>query len=265
MSNTKILVTALLTYLLVCIIGGGAYYYYVMSAPPGPPPDVIEAQKTSPAKELKEEPKEETPEDKAAKEAQAAEAQAQAQAKAEARKKSQEDQAKRERERSILTASMERHKNGSVTIYSYYKPERPASGLYLHPSMVEGSRTRLQYELYYYYNINDGQGAAWVFGDHFLIKAGGKHYDFPLNPDKRQKALAPDAEWLSERYTGIADSAWLEALRAVAAAGYGTMTYYQEGGKSITAEFTGDAYRQVKDMVTLYDLTYEQNKVQAEE
>lgn len=264
MSNTKILVTALLTYLLVCIAGGGAYYYYEMSAPPpdAPPPVAQEKKPPPPGQEPKEEPKEETPEEK---EAKAAEAKAQAQARAEARKKSEEDQAKRDREMTILTASMERHKNGSVTIYSYYKPERLPSGLYLRPSMVMGSRTRLQYELYYYYNISDGQGQAWIFGDHFLIKAGGKHYDFPLNPDKRQKALAPDAEWLSERYTGVADSAWLEALHAVAAAGYGTMTYYQEGGKSVTAEFTGDAYRQLKDMVTLYDLAFEQDKAQAEE
>ena len=52
MSNTKILVTALLTYIVVCVAGGAAYYYYtymmpppieaqageVPPPPPGPPP-----------------------------------------------------------------------------------------------------------------------------------------------------------------------------------------------------------------------------------
>lgn len=260
MSNTKVLVTALLTYLLVCGAGGVAYYYYSMMAPPPPgvetevtpPPD----EKSPPPGEKPEEPK--SPEE-AAKEAEAR------RNKEIERQQAKERAAVRDRKMTILEAGMLKQKNGSFTIYSYPKPEQPRSGLYLRPSVAVGHKSRLQYELYYYYNISDGQGTAWIFGDRLTIKAGGQHYEFVLNPEKRQKALAPDAEWLSERYTGIADETWQNALRAVVAAGYGTMTYYQEGGKSITAEFSGDAYRQVKDMLALYDLTFEQSNDEAEE
>lgn len=261
MSNTKILVAALLTYLVVCIVGGAAYYYYSMMAPP---PPSVEVAAEKPPKEKPPEPGA-TPEEEAMKaEAAAKEAEA-VKSKALEKQKARQDAAARERDMARLEAGMLRQKNGSFTIYSYPKADRPPSGLYLRPSLVVGRKCRLQYELYYYYNINDGKGEAWIFGDCFVIKAGGQHYEFILNPEKRQKALAPDAEWLSERYTGIADEAWQNALRAVAAAGYGTMTYYQQGGKSITAEFSGEAYRQVKDMVALHDLLLEQNSVEAED
>lgn len=265
MSNTKILMTALMTYITVCIAGGAAYYYYTMMAPP---PAEVEAGGQSPPGPLGGSPEE------AARKAEEAKAKAETAATAaeEAKKKAAEKQqakariARRDIDIARLTAGMETSKNGTVTLHSYPKPARPASGLYLNPSLAEGRRgCRLQYELYYYYNIQDGQGTAWIFGDHAVIKAGGQHYEFPLDPQKRQKALAPDAEWLSERYTGVVDESWLAALRGVIAAGYGTITYYQEGGKSVTAEFSGEAYRHIKDMVELYDLTMGQQADRAED
>ena len=249
-----------MTYIVVCLAGGAAYCYYTLLVPPpveseagGPPPGP---------------PPGESPEEAARKAAEAkAKADAAAKAAEEAKKKAAEKQqakvriANRELDIARLTAGMEKSQNGSVTLYNYPKAARPLSGLYLNPSLAEGKhRCRLQYELYYYYNINDGQGTAWIFGDHAVIKAGGKHYEFPLDPQKRQKSLAPDAEWLSERYTGLVDESWLAALRGVIAAGYGTITYYQQGGKSVTAEFSGEAYQHIKDMVELYDLTVGQQK-----
>ena len=264
MSNTKILMTALMTYIIVCIAGGAVYYYYSMMAPPPAEAEALEPPPGPPGK---------SPEEMARKAEEAkAKADAAARAAEEAKKKAAEKQqakvrvANRDRDIARLTAGMERSQNGTVTLYNYAKSARPASGLYLNPSLAEGKRgCRLQYELYYYYNINDGQGTAWIFGDHAVIKAGGKHYEFPLDPQKRQKSLAPDAEWLSERYTGLVDESWLAALRGVIAAGYGTITYYQEGGKSVTAEFSGEAYRHIKDMVELYDLTMGQPADRAED
>lgn len=257
MSNTKILVTALLTYIVVCVAGGAAYYYYTYMMPPP-----IEAE----AGEVPPPPPPGPPPEEKTEEAQKAEmARAKAEAAAKAAEEAKKSAALRDIDRARLTAAMEKNKNGTVTIYSYYRPDQPPSGLYLNPSLAVGRSCRLQYEIYYYYNIRDGNGEAWIFGDSFVIKAGGKHYEFSLNPQKRQKSLAPDAEWLSERYTGVADASWLEAFRAVAAAGYGTMTYYQQGGKSVTAEFSGPAYQHIKDMVELYDLTFEDNKAEAED
>jgi hypothetical protein len=261
LSNTKILVTALLTYLAVCIAGGAGYYYYSMMAPPSPP---LEEKAEKPPKEKPPEPK--ATAEEAAMKAAAAEREAEAvKAKAAEKQKARQNAAVRERDMARLEAGMQKNKNGSVTIYSYPRADRLPSGLYLNPSLVVGRKCRLQYELYYYYNINDGNGSAWIFGDRLVIKARGRHYEFALDPEKRQKALAPDAEWLSERYTGLANEAWIEALRAVAAAGYGTMTYYQQGGQSITAEFSGDAFWHVKNMVDLYDLNVEQGKAEAED
>lgn len=259
MSNTKILVTALLTYIVVCIAGGAAYYYYAMMAPP-PAMEEAEAKPQAPAPP----PPGESPEE-AARNAEAAQMEArEREAREQERQKLRQQAAQREREMARLEGSMLKQKNGSLTIYSYPKDSTPPSGLYLRPSLVVGHRVRLQYELYYYYNIYDGGGTAWIFGDRFLIKAGGQNYEFILNPEKRQKGLAPDAEWLSERYTGIADEAWLTALRAVSAAGYGTMTYYQQGGKSISAELSGEAYREIRDMVALYDLNLNQQAAEDE-
>lgn len=271
MSNTKILVTALLTYIVVCVAGGAAYYYYTYMMPPPIEAEAGEVPPPPPPGPPPGPPPEEQPEgaDKAelarAKAEAAAKAAEEAKAKALAKQEARKNAAVRERNMARLTAAMEKNKNGTVTIYSYYKPDQPPSGLYLNPSLAVGRSCRLQYEIYYYYNIKDGNGEAWIFGDSFVIKAGGKHYEFHLNPQKRQKALAPDAEWLSERYTGVADESWMEAFRAVAAAGYGTMTYYQQGGKSVTAEFSGPAYQHIKDMVELYDLTFEDNKAEAED
>ena len=265
MSNTRILVTALLTYLAVCVVGGGIYYYYSMMMPP--PPSQEEAA-GPPGAAPPEEPQpgpEETPEEKAKRlEAAAKEAEAQ-KAKEKERQQARLEAIKREAEMDKLESGMLKQKNGSVTIYSYPKSDQPPTGLYLRPSLAVGHRARLQYEIYYYYNIDDGGGQAWIFGDHFVIKAGGKHYDLPLNPDKRQKDIATDAQWLSERYTGVADASWQEALHAVASAGYGTMTYYQQGGKSVSAEFSGKAYQQIKDMVALYDLMFEQQSAKEQE
>lgn len=257
MSNTRILVTALLTYLAVCVVGGGIYYYYSMMMPP--PPSQEEAA-GPPGAAPPEEPQpgpEETPEEKAKR--------LEAAAKEKERQQARLEAIKREAEMDKLESGMLKQKNGSVTIYSYPKSDQPPTGLYLRPSLAVGHRARLQYEIYYYYNIDDGGGQAWIFGDHFVIKAGGKHYDFSLNPDKRQKDIATDAQWLSERYTGVADASWQEALHAVASAGYGTMTYYQQGGKSVTAEFSGKAYQQVKDMVALYDLMFDQQSAKEQE
>ena len=263
-SNTKILVTALMTYIVVCLAGGAAYCYYTMMAPP---PAEAETGELPPPK-----PREKT--DEAARKAEETKAKAEAAAKAaeEAKKKAAEKQqarsraARRDLDKVRLTAGMDKSQNGTVTLYNYPRAAQLPSGLYLNPSLAEGRNScRLQYELYYYYNINDGQGTAWIFGDRAVIKAGGKHYEFAFDPQKRQKALAPDAEWLSERYTGVADEAWLAALRGVIAAGYGTITYYQQGGKSVTGEFSGEAYQHIKDMVELYDLNMEQGKEEADD
>lgn len=268
MSNTKILVTALLTYIVVCLAGGAAYYYFTMMAPP--PMGIEEETKPSPpppppaAGESPEEAARKA-EEARGKADEAAKAAEEAKAKAAEKQQARARVAQRELDMVKLTATMDKSQNGTVTLYNYPKSARPPSGLYLNPSLAVGRSCRLQYEIYYYYNIHDGQGTAWVFGDRFVIKAGGKHYEFTLDPQKRQKALAPDAEWLWERFTGVADEAWLAALRGVVSSGYGTMTYYQQGGKSVTGEFSGEAYQHIKDMVELYDLTSGQQKDMADE
>ena len=42
------------------------------------------------------------------------------------------------------------------------------------------------------------------------------------------------------------------------------MTYYQQGGKSISAELSGEAYREIRDMVALYDLNLNQQAAEDE-
>ena len=242
LSKGQMILAAVIVYLMV-MAAGAAAYFVISKQPPAEPP----AQTASTAKAKKEKP-----ELTEAQKKEQAEKEAQEKAKAERRQQ-------REKDMENLAKGMRQKIEGVVTTYSYRHDEKEP-GVHLWVALEVGDGMVLDMDVLYYYTIHDPIASAWIFGDHLDIEADGIITTLSFDPTKRQKKVASDAEWLSERYTLRARKEAVEALRKVGNAGSASITYYQEGGKSRTQSLTSEEIQEIHNMVTLYDLYQEEQK-----
>ena len=226
----KILLTAIAVYAVIVIAGATAYF--LLRDPPATPPARHEVT-TSAAKSSGE-----VPDTKSGEAAKAPTSSAQEKQTADA----------------IITG-MKVENRGGITLYTYDYPKKPAPGVYLRPFLVtDGVAWALKFDLYYYYNISDPQKTAWIHGDSINVNVGGKTYNLRFLAHDRRDKMSPDAENLAESYVHDATEDELSVLRALAQAGSGSITYYQqEGGAQRSHEFTSEEITRIRNVLTLYD------------
>lgn len=226
----KILLTAIAVYAVIVIAGATAYF--LLRDPPAAPPARHEVA-TSTAKSS-----DEVPDTKSGEAAKAPTSSAQEKQTADA----------------IITG-MKVENRGGITLYTYDYPKKPAPGVYLRPFLVtDGVAWALKFDLYYYYNISDPQKTAWIHGDSINVNVGGKTYNLRFLAHDRRDKMSPDAENLAESYVHDATEDELSVLRALAQAGSGSITYYQqEGGAQRSHEFTSEEITRIRNVLTLYD------------
>ena len=226
----KILLTAIAVYAVIVIAGATAYF--LLRDPPATPPARHEVT-TSAAKSSGE-----VPDTKSGEAAKAPTSSAQEKQTADA----------------IITG-MKVENRGGITLYTYDYPKKPAPGVYLRPFLVtDGAAWVLKFDLYYYYNISDPQKTAWIHGDSINVNVGGKTYNLRFLAHDRRDKMSPDAENLAESYVHDATEDELSVLRALAQAGSGSITYYQqEGGAQRSHEFTSEEITRIRNVLTLYD------------
>lgn len=226
----KILLTAIAVYAVIVIAGATAYF--LLRDPPAAPPARHEVT-TSAAKSSGE-----VPDTKSGEAAKAPTSSAQEKQTADA----------------IITG-MKVENRGGITLYTYDYPKKPAPGVYLRPFLVtDGVAWALKFDLYYYYNISDPQKTAWIHGDSLNVNVGGKTYNLRFLAHDRRDKMSPDAENLAESYVHDATEDELSVLRALAQAGSGSITYYQqEGGAQRSHEFTSEEITRIRNVLTLYD------------
>ncbi|MCI6231181.1 MAG: hypothetical protein MR630_00950 [Selenomonas sp.] len=226
----KILLTAIAVYAVIVIAGATAYF--LLRDPPAAPPARHEVA-TSTAKSSGE-----VPDTKSGEAAKAPTSSAQEKQTADA----------------IITG-MKVENRGGITLYTYDYPKKPAPGVYLRPFLVtDGVAWALKFDLYYYYNISDPQKTAWIHGDSINVNVGGKTYNLRFLAHDRRDKMSPDAENLAESYVHDATEDELSVLRALAQAGSGSITYYQqEGGAQRSHEFTSEEITRIRNVLTLYD------------
>ena len=226
----KILLTAIAVYAVIIIAGATAYF--LLRDPPVPPPARAEVTTSAAAHAG------EVPDTKSGEAAKAPTTSKQEKQTADA-----------------IIAGMKVENRGGITLYTYDYPKKPAPGVYLRPFLVtDGAAWVLKFDLYYYYNISDPQKTAWIHGDALNVSVGGKTYNLRFLAHDRRDKMSPDAENLAESYVHDATEDELSVLRALAQAGSGSITYYQqEGGVQRSHEFTSEEITRIRNVLTLYD------------
>lgn len=242
LSKTQIVLLAFLAYLVIMVVGGAAYYLTLQK-------NAAVSPQMQQAEAVKEEPKLSEAELKAKAEKEAEE------------KKKEERRAWRSAEIKRLESSggMRKETVGLVTCYEYPHNEKDP-GVHLWPRLEVGERCVIVIDVYYYYTIHDPIASAWIFGDSLDIEADGYVTTISFNPEKRQKKMASDAEWLWERYIMVARSDVVEALRRAGNASHVSLTYYQAGGNSRSQSLTAEERQQLHDVMALYDVWAEELK-----
>lgn len=241
MSKTQIVLAALLVYLMIMVAGGAVYYVMSQKNTAAPP----QMQQTE---AVKEEPGFSEAELKAKAEKEAEE------------KKKEERRAWRDKEiKRLESGGMRRETVGLVTCYEYPHNEKEP-GVHLWPRLEVGEGCVILIDVYYYYTIHDPVASAWIFGDSLDIEADGYVTTVSFNPEKRQKKMASDAEWLWERYVMVASPDVVEALRRAGNASYASLTYYQAGGSGRSQSLTAEERLWLHDIMALHDLWAEELK-----
>ena len=227
----KILLTAVAVYAVI-IVAGVTAYFLLRDPPVPPPPTQVEATTSAAARSG------EVPETKSG----------------EAAKTPTSSTQDKQTADAIITG-MKVENRGGITLYTYDYPKKPAPGVYLRPFLVtDGAAWVLKFDLYYYYNISDPQKTAWIHGDALNVSVGGKTYNLRFLAHDRRDKMSPDAENLAESYVHDATEDELSVLRALAQAGSGSITYYQqEGGVQRSHKFTSEEITRIRNVLTLDD------------
>ena len=245
MGRSKIIIGAVIFYIVIMAVGAAAYFY------------VDQQQKEQQAQmqaEMAVQP-EKTPEELQREAEKAKEEEIRRQIEEQERVKREKKQ-KKERE---LKESMQEETINGVTYYKYSWPKKPEPGVYLRPFVMAGAvRALLAYEVYYYYHINDPLQTAWINGDHLDIVAAGETTTVAFDFSKINKHMASDAEWLVESYSLTADKRVEAAFKRILSVGGGCIVYYHAGGKSRRHDLSAVEVRRIREMVELHEMLAEE-------
>jgi len=157
-----------------------------------------------------------------------------------------------------LAADMEVVLRNGLTFYHYEQEERPPTGVYLRPFVIESSWGPIMKNDVYYFASLAGGYFDWIHGDSIAVSTGGAEYELYFNSGDRRDRLGQDAETLFENFVVDADEEALEMFRAIGSSGYAAITYYNRSdGKSYSRELSSEEVRRIANMIELYDILEE--------
>lgn len=166
-----------------------------------------------------------------------------------------EEKVRDQKEKELL-ANLTVEDHGALTLYTNDYPKKPSPGVYLRPFVAtDGSRYVLKFDLYYYYNIKDGEQTAWIHGDTLDVDIDGTRQTLDFVPQERWDKMSQDAENLAENYVQDATPTELTILKRIGQAKSVTLHYYQkESGEGRSQQLTQEEMTKIRNMVAFYKL-----------
>ena len=153
-----------------------------------------------------------------------------------------------------LVSGMKETVRGSVTFYTHNYDEKPPSGIYIRPFVIQGKTDAiLKNDVYYFVSLDD-PAYGWIHGDTLEINADGQIILWTFDPAKRHDKLGKGAESITESYVETASNARINDLKTIGNATNVTVYYSLGGGNGRSAKLSRENLRRIRDMLELYEI-----------